>query len=92
MRLTNGHEIQDGDRVRVVVNDFLAFGGDGLLVPATPAGGFPVADDLPMVRDVLVDWFAEKGGRMDANQYLGPENLRWQLPDPLPQACLFTEQ
>ncbi len=91
MRLANGKEIQDDDRVKVVVNDFLAFGGDGLLVPATPAGGFVMADDLPMVRDVLVKWFAGKGGKMRADQYLGPDNLRWHLPEPLPQACSFAE-
>jgi len=92
MRLANGKEIQDGDRVKVVVNDFLAFGGDGILLPVTPDGGFTMADDLSLVRETLVEWFAGKGGTMNADQYLGSDSLRWHLPEPLPQACSFVEQ
>ena len=89
MMLDDGREVLDGDRIRVVVNDFLVFGGDDLLTPITPHGGFEFSNDLPLVRDVLVRWFSEQDGPLRAEQFLGPENRRWNIPDPLPAACAF---
>ena len=89
MRLADGRDIQDDDSIKLVVNDFLVFGGDGLLVPVTPDGGFHIPAQLPMVRDVLVEWFSARGGQMSAKEFLGPDNQTWHLPDPLPQECSF---
>lgn len=89
MTLDDGRDILDEDRIKIVVNDFLVFGGDDLLTPVLPDGGFEFSTDLPMVRDVLVSWFGEQHGPLRAEQFLGPESQRWNIPDPLPAECVF---
>jgi len=89
MRLANGEDIQDDDSIRVVVNDFLILGGDRLLTPVMPADGFEFSAELPMIREVLVNWFGNRGGQIQADQFLREDNQRWHLPEPLPQTCLF---
>jgi 5'-nucleotidase len=86
----DGREIQDTETLRVVANDFLLLGGDGILTPVIPDGGFDLQTDKPLVRDTLVDWFRNHGGTMNAKQFRDPENLRWNLPDPLPEDCAFS--
>jgi len=87
MLLADGREIRDDEIVRVQANDFLALGGDDLLNPAMPEGGFVLTNNLPMVRDSLVQWFRTQGGRLHAEQFLDEDNPRWNLPDPLPAEC-----
>jgi 5'-nucleotidase len=87
MTLHNGREIRDDDRVRVAANDFLAGGGDGIFVPATPDGGFEYDDDPRLIRDVVVDWLRKRGGRLRADQYMKTSGRRWTLPDSLPTTC-----
>ena len=87
MTLRNGREIQDNDRVRVAVNDFLATGGDDILTPAKPDGGFQYADDPRLIRDVVANWLRKRGGRLEANRYREANGGRWNLPDPLPPSC-----
>ena len=89
MTLDDGRDILDEDRIKVVVNDFLVFGGDDLLTPVIPEGGFEFSTDLPMVRDVLVTWFSNQDRPLRAEQFLGPENQRWNIPEPLPTGCAF---
>jgi len=89
MRLADGKNIQDDDSVRVVVNDFLVLGGDRLLTPVIPANGFEFSTELPMIRQVLVNWFGNRGGQIQADQFLREDKQRWHLPEPLPQTCLF---
>ncbi len=84
---SDGSEIGDGDTVSVVVNDFLALGGDGVLTPATPAGGFDFARDTPLARDELVSWLKERGGTLSAQAFLGPERIRWNMPETLDPDC-----
>jgi hypothetical protein len=52
-----------------------------------PEGGFQYSNDLPLVRDTLVDWFRMHDDQIRAEQFLKPENPRWNLPDPLPAEC-----
>jgi 5'-nucleotidase len=85
----DGSEIEDTDILRVVANDFLLLGGDDILTPVIPEGGFNIPSGTPLVRDTLVDWFKRRGGRMNAAEFRDPENLRWNLPDPLPENCSF---
>ena len=40
-----------------------------------------------MLRDALVQWFKERGGRIRADDFFDPENLRWNRPDPMPPEC-----
>jgi len=87
----DGREIQDSDTLRVVANDFLLLGGDNVLTPAIPEGGFEIERGIPLVRDTLVEWFRNRGGSLNAAQFLDPDNLRWNLPDPLPDNCSFSQ-
>jgi len=87
MLRADGREIRDDENVRVLANDFLALAGDGLLSPAMPAGGFRFTNDLPTTREALVQWFRMRGGQLRAEQFLNPQNPRWNLPDPLPANC-----
>ena len=86
----DGSEIMDSDTLRVVANDFLLMGGDGILTPVTPAGGFEIPNGTPLVRDILVEWFKRRGGHMSADEFRDADNLRWNLPDPLPEDCFFS--
>jgi len=86
----DGSEIEDSDMLRVVANDFLLLGGDNVLTPAIPEGGFKIPNGTPLVRDTLVEWFKRRGGSMSADEFRDPENLRWNLPDPLPEDCTFS--
>ena len=88
----DGRKIQDSDILRIVVNDFLLLGGDNILTPVIPKGGFDIPSSTPLVRDVLVDWFKNRGGTMNAGQFRDPNNLRWNLPDPLPESCVFSAE
>ena len=87
---SDGSEIQDSDTLQVVANDFLLLGGDNVLTPAIPEGGFDIPNSTPLVRDTLVDWFKRRGGSMNAAEFRDPENLRWNLPDPLPDDCSYS--
>ena len=79
MRLDSGRLIRDEDRVRVVVNDFLATGGDYILTPAMPEGGFEWDDDPRLTRDVVVDWLGARGGSIHPDQFLHPGKPRWNF-------------
>ena len=83
----DGSEIADTDTVRVVANDFLLLGGDGILTPVMPGDGFDMPYGTPLVRDELVGWFRQQGGRMHADDFFDPDNLRWNLPDEVPAEC-----
>ncbi len=87
MLLADGREIKDDENIRFLTNDFLALGGSGMLIPGMPEGGYQFSNDLPLVRDSLVEWFRMHDGQIHAEQYLNPENPRWNLPDPLPAEC-----
>ena len=86
----DGSAIEDADTLRVVSNDFLLLGGDDIMTPVIPEGGFNIPNGKPLVRDTLVDWFRRRGGTMNADEFRDPENLRWNLPDPLPEVCSFS--
>ena len=87
MLLHDGRAIQDDDIVRVAVNDYLALGGDEILLPILPDGGFDIPNNIPLARDALEEWFTARGGRLRADQFLDPEMPRWNLPEKLPQNC-----
>lgn len=84
---TDGSEIGDSDTVRVVANDFLLHGGDGILVPASPANGFDFPDTSPLVRDQLADWFRQQEGPLASDDFFDPEMRRWNLPEEIPDSC-----
>ena len=87
MNLADGRDIEDNERVMVAVSDFLALGGDGILQPAMPDEGFQYSNDLPLIRDVLVDWFTKIGQQEGQRQVVDLKTPRWILPDFLPASC-----
>lgn len=88
MHLDGGDVIDDDDSVRVIVNDFLALGGDDILTPAMPAAGFEYDDDLPLARDALVAWLSDRGS-LSAEDFDSGERPKWRVPPELPENCRF---
>ncbi|MGB5628939.1 MAG: bifunctional UDP-sugar hydrolase/5'-nucleotidase [Woeseiaceae bacterium] len=87
MLLDDGREISDEDRVRVVANDFLALGGDDILTPAIPEGGFEIRADMPLTRDTLVAWFGKQDDRLDPADFETHSAPKWNVPDTIPAGC-----
>jgi len=56
----DGQMVQPTDRLRVVVNDFLLLGGDGILDPVLPRPDAAIDDRLPRTRDALVHWLEQQ--------------------------------
>lgn len=83
MILDDGRVIADSNRIRVAANDFLATGGDDILTPAMPAGGFDYAYDPRLTRDVLADWFRQRGGVLNAADFESGADRRWNIADDL---------
>jgi len=83
----DGSDILDNDRVAVIVNDFLVFGGDDILTPVMPEDGFVYDGYGPLTRDVLVEWFRLQPARMNAADFQSTDNPRWTLPDELAASC-----
>ena len=81
MILSDGRVIADDDRLRVLANDFLAMGGDGILTPAMPTDGFEYEDDAVLTRDLLVQWFKERGGHIAATDFNSEASRRWNFTD-----------
>ena len=87
MRLNDGRVISDEDTVRVIANDFLALGGDDVLTPAIPEGGFMLRHDMPLTRDVLVEWFSEQADTLSPADFETHATPKWNVPEPFPSSC-----
>lgn len=87
MTRADGSVIGDNDRVRVIVNDYLAMGGDGILTPAIPESRYLYDDDQAFTRDAIVSWLEAHGGKLRADRFLDPQNPKWNLPANLPASC-----
>lgn len=88
MTLADGRRIGDEDRVRVIANDFLALGGDDILTPAMPEGGFTWPAAVQTTRGVLVEWFEQQQGPLRARDFLD-DGPRWVIPDGLAETCRY---
>lgn len=88
----DGRPIADEDIVEVAVNDFLLLGGDEILTPAIPAGGFTVPTDTPLVRDLLIEWFSGQEEPLRDTMFLDPANARWNLPEEIPESCTYSQE
>jgi 2',3'-cyclic-nucleotide 2'-phosphodiesterase (5'-nucleotidase family) len=84
---STGRRIATDERLRVATVDFLAFGGNEILTPIMPKGGFPVPSDAPIARDLIADWLRKRGGRLGAEQLIDAANPRWVYPGSLPLRC-----
>jgi hypothetical protein len=83
---TSGAPIRPDEKLNVVMPDFVALGGDGVLAPAGP-GDFKIAPVGPILHDALADWLRRRGGRLNENQFLSPGNRRWSYPGERPVSC-----
>jgi len=83
----SGQTIGDAETLNVVVSDFLAMGGDGMLTPVIPPAGFPVPPTAPLARDVFADYLKRRGGHLSEEQFRDAANPRLMLPGPLPVTC-----
>ena len=83
----DGSEIADDDRVRLIANDFLVLGGDDVLTPIIPDGGFEIDMSMPLVRDVLVDWFRNHPATLGPEDYSSADKPRWRVPASVPENC-----
>ncbi|MDJ0794057.1 MAG: 5'-nucleotidase C-terminal domain-containing protein [Woeseiaceae bacterium] len=89
MRLDDGREIRDEDRIRVIANDFLALGGDDILTPAIDDGGLDIAQDLPRTRDALLDWLRQRPGQLDPAAMHTHDQPKWNVPASFPDSCVL---
>ena len=87
MTLNDGRVVRDEDRILLAANDFLALGGDGVLVPIMPADGLEYADDPRFVREVVADWLRNRGGTITPADFANEASRRWFLPANLPATC-----
>ena len=84
----DGSEILDDDPIRLLANDYLALGGDGILTPVVPPGGFELRFDQPRTRDVLLDWFRDQGGSLHPDDWRSHARPEWNLPEGNGATCL----
>ena len=89
MRLDDGRVIGDDDRIRLIANDFLALGGDDILTPAIPEGGFELRYDMPLTRDTLVAWFRAGPDTISPEDFRTHRTPKWNLPDGQPANCQY---
>jgi 5'-nucleotidase len=84
---TDGSEIRDEEDIVLLVNDFLALGGDDILTPIIPPGGFELRFDLPRTRDALVNWLRARGGKLDPTDWRSDDDPKWNPGDKVPSGC-----
>lgn len=87
MWLEDGRVIEDEDSIRMIANDFLALGGDDVLTPVIPEGGFELRKDMPLTRDALVAWFSRQGETLDPADFETHAAPKWTVPDTFPPTC-----
>ena len=75
----SGAPIANAESLTVIVSDFLATGGDGILTPVMPPGGFPIPADAPLARDVLAEFLQRRGGHLSEGDFRDPARPRLVL-------------
>jgi 5'-nucleotidase len=84
---TSGPRIRPDEQLTVVTSDFVADGGDGVVGPAGPIGAVKTLDGAPLLRESVVAWLRQHGGRFNENQFVSPQNRRWHFPGSRPVVC-----
>jgi 2',3'-cyclic-nucleotide 2'-phosphodiesterase (5'-nucleotidase family) len=84
---TSGAPIRPDERLEVATSDFIASGGDGVLAPAGSLGAIKGLEGAPILHDAVADWLRRRGGRLNENQILSPDNHRWNYPGQRPVSC-----
>jgi 5'-nucleotidase len=83
----SGVPIRDDETVRVVVSDFLATGGDGILAPIMPRGGFPVDQGAPLLRDAFASYLKGLKGPLREGDFLDTGRPRLVVEGGQPLKC-----
>ena len=83
----DGTEIDDQELIVVTTTDFLAMGGDDIFTTIMPEDGFTIANDLPLIREVIVNWMRRHGGNLNADSFSDSDSPKWNVPNPIPAAC-----
>jgi len=82
-----GAVIRPDEQLTVATSDFIAGGGDGILVPAGPLGDVKAVAGAPLLREALVAWLRSRGGQLNEHQFMVPEHRRWSYPGSRPVVC-----
>lgn len=85
--LSDGREVLDSDEVTVVVNDYIAAGGQYILTDIMPKDGYPIDESQPLIRDVFVAWLAARGGNIAAADFETSDEPKWNRPNDLDPEC-----
>ncbi len=83
----SGTPVTDDQVLLVVVSDFLATGGDGILAPVIPPGGFQIPDTAPLLREVIAQYLKGLGGHLREEQLVDTTNPRLTVGGVLPIEC-----
>ena len=84
---SSGVPIRADERLTVATSDFIAGGGDGIVAPAGALGEIRMVEGAPLLRESLVTWLRGRGGHMNENQFVSPEQRRWSYPGSRPVVC-----
>jgi 5'-nucleotidase len=83
---SNGNRISGDERLVVATMDSLM---TGLILAKTPVGAtMTVSPQAPIVREVVEDWLRLHGGHIGPEQFIDPENPRWELAGMTRAGCL----
>ena len=83
----DGRDINDDEQLTLLVNDYMALGGDAILAPIMPPGGFSVGYELPRTRDVIVAWLRSRGGELHPSDWRSDDEPMWSLGDGVRNGC-----
>jgi 5'-nucleotidase len=86
----DGREIGDDEQLSLLVNDYMALGGDAILAPIMPPGGFAVTYGLPRTRDAIIDWLRSRGGELHPADWGGDDAPMWSPANRVPSGCMLT--
>ena len=87
MLRADGREIQDEDDITLLVNDYMALGGDAILTPIIPPGGFELRYDLPRTRDAIIHWLRSRGGTLEPATWRSDDAPKWNPAQTIPVNC-----
>lgn len=87
MLRANGSEVEDNEMLAVMTTDFLATGGDDIFAAITPADGFPIDTNKPLIREVIADWMRQRGGSLSASNFLDAGIPKWNIAESVAEQC-----
>ncbi|GAB4208831.1 MAG: bifunctional UDP-sugar hydrolase/5'-nucleotidase [Sandaracinaceae bacterium] len=83
----DGRALADDAPITVVISDFLATGGDGVLTEVRERQGALRIEDGEPMREAMVEVLTRRGGTLRASDLYDPARPRVALPGPRPVRC-----